>query len=155
MIFLSTLLISMFIAMALIPILRMAAVRLHAGLDLPNPRKVHDHPVPKVGGLAMAAGALLPVLLVADGGAFINSVLIGAWIIVVFGMVDDIKGLGWKAKFAGQLAAALGFGDVLQNISCSEGELGDAYCYIDIAAVGAESICDATELASRFTPPQV
>jgi UDP-GlcNAc:undecaprenyl-phosphate GlcNAc-1-phosphate transferase len=107
MLFLSTLLISMFITMALIPILRMAAVRLHAGLDLPDPRKVHDHPVPKVGGLAMAAGALLPVLLVADGGAFINSVLIGAWIIVVFGMVDDIKGLGWKAKFAGQLAAAL------------------------------------------------
>jgi UDP-GlcNAc:undecaprenyl-phosphate GlcNAc-1-phosphate transferase len=82
-------------------------LKLHAGLDEPNPRKVHEHPVPKVGGLAMAAGALLPVLLVADGGHFVNSVLIGAWVIVVFGVVDDIKDLGWKAKFAAQLLAAL------------------------------------------------
>jgi UDP-GlcNAc:undecaprenyl-phosphate GlcNAc-1-phosphate transferase len=107
MLFLSTLLISMFITMALIPILRTAALRLHAGLDVPNARKVHKEPVPKVGGLAMAVGALLPVLLVANGGRFVHSVLVGAWIIVVFGVVDDIKGLGWKAKFAAQLCAAL------------------------------------------------
>ena len=107
MVFLSTLLISMFITMALIPILRMAAVRLHAGLDLPEPRKVHSAPVPKVGGLAMAVGALVPVILVADGGRFVNSVLIGACVIVLFGLVDDLKTLGWKAKFAGQIAAAL------------------------------------------------
>jgi UDP-GlcNAc:undecaprenyl-phosphate GlcNAc-1-phosphate transferase len=107
MVFLSTLLISMFITMALIPILRMAAVRLHAGLDVPDARKVHDHPVPKVGGLAMAVGALVPVILVADGGRFVNSVLIGACVIVLFGLVDDLKNLGWKAKFAGQVLAAL------------------------------------------------
>ena len=107
MLFLSTLLISMFITMALVPILRMAAVRLHAGLDVPDARKVHTEPVPKVGGLAMAIGALVPVVLVADGGRFVNSVLIGACVIVLFGLVDDLKNLGWKAKFAGQIAAAL------------------------------------------------
>jgi UDP-GlcNAc:undecaprenyl-phosphate GlcNAc-1-phosphate transferase len=97
----------MFITMALVPILRMAAVRLHAGLDVPDARKVHTEPVPKVGGLAMAIGALVPVVLVADGGRFVNSVLIGAGVIVLFGLVDDLKNLGWKAKFAGQVAAAL------------------------------------------------
>ena len=107
MLFLTTLLISMFITMALIPILRTAAVRLQAGLDVPSPRKVHQVPIPKVGGLAMAVGALLPVLLVSDGDCFINSVMVGAWIIVAFGVVDDIKGLGWKVKFAAQLFAAL------------------------------------------------
>jgi UDP-GlcNAc:undecaprenyl-phosphate GlcNAc-1-phosphate transferase len=97
----------MFITMALVPILRMAAVRLHAGLDVPDARKVHTEPVPKVGGLAMAIGALVPVVLVADGGRFVNAVLIGACVIVLFGLVDDLKNLGWKAKFAGQIAAAL------------------------------------------------
>ena len=97
----------MFITMALVPILRMAAMRLHAGLDIPDTRKVHTEPVPKVGGLAMAIGALVPVVLVADGGRFVNSVLIGACVIVLFGLVDDLKNLGWKAKFAGQIAAAL------------------------------------------------
>jgi UDP-GlcNAc:undecaprenyl-phosphate GlcNAc-1-phosphate transferase len=107
MLYLSTLLISMFITMALIPILRTAAVRLHAGLDEPEPRKVHASPVPKVGGLAMAVGALVPVLFVVDGGGLVNSVLIGALILVVFGLADDLKTLSWKAKFAGQIAAAL------------------------------------------------
>ena len=107
MLFLSTLLIAMFITMALIPILRAGAVRLGAGMDVPDARKVHAAPVPKVGGVAMAVGALLPLLLVADGGRFANGVLAGAWIIVLFGVVDDLKNLGWKAKFAGQAAAAL------------------------------------------------
>jgi UDP-GlcNAc:undecaprenyl-phosphate GlcNAc-1-phosphate transferase len=96
----------MFITMALVPILRMAALRLHAGIDVPDARKVHDHPVPKVGGLAMAVGALVPVILVADGGRFVNSVLIGACVIVVFGLADDLKNLGWRSKFAGQGLAA-------------------------------------------------
>jgi UDP-GlcNAc:undecaprenyl-phosphate GlcNAc-1-phosphate transferase len=107
MVFLSTLLISTFITMALIPILRAGPVRLHAGVDEPEPRKVHLSPVPKVGGIAMAVGMLLPVLFVVDGGRFANSVLIGALIVAAFGLVDDLRTLGWKAKFAGQIIAAL------------------------------------------------
>jgi UDP-GlcNAc:undecaprenyl-phosphate GlcNAc-1-phosphate transferase len=107
MLFLSTLLISMFVTIALIPILRSAALRLHAAVDIPDARKVHDHPVPKVGGLAMAVAALVPVALLADGDRFVNAVLAGAGIIVAFGLWDDIRNLGWKAKFAGQAAAAL------------------------------------------------
>jgi UDP-GlcNAc:undecaprenyl-phosphate GlcNAc-1-phosphate transferase len=107
MIFLSTLLISMFITMALIPILKTAALKLGGGLDVPNARKVHISPVPKVGGVAMALGALLPVLILVDGGPFVNSIMIGAWIIVAFGLADDIKSLGWASKFIGQIAAAL------------------------------------------------
>jgi UDP-GlcNAc:undecaprenyl-phosphate GlcNAc-1-phosphate transferase len=97
----------MFITMALIPILRMASERWRCGMDVPDARKVHGVPVPKVGGVAIAIGALLPLLFVVDGGRFVNSVLIGAWVIVAFGVVDDFKNLGWKAKFAGQVMAAL------------------------------------------------
>jgi UDP-GlcNAc:undecaprenyl-phosphate GlcNAc-1-phosphate transferase len=107
MVLLSTLLISMFITMALIPILRTAAVRLQTGLDEPEPRKVHARPVPKVGGLAMAAGALIPAIFVVDGGRLVNSVLVGALVLVAFGLADDLRTLGWKAKFCGQIIAAL------------------------------------------------
>jgi UDP-GlcNAc:undecaprenyl-phosphate GlcNAc-1-phosphate transferase len=107
MLFLSTLLISMFITMALIPILRTAAVRLGCGLDMPAARKVHCAPVPKVGGLAMAVGALVPVLLVAEGGRFVNAVLLGSLVLAGFGIADDFRSLSWKSKFAGQIAAAL------------------------------------------------
>ena len=85
MIFLSTLLISMFITMALIPIFRSIALRLNRSLDFPNPRKIHPAPMPRVGGIAMALGTLVPVALWIDGDPFINSVLIGAWILVFSG----------------------------------------------------------------------
>jgi UDP-GlcNAc:undecaprenyl-phosphate GlcNAc-1-phosphate transferase len=107
MVFLSTFLISMFITLALIPILRSAAVRVNCGLDLPDARKVHCTPIPKVGGLAMALGAAAPILLLADGGRFMASILVGALIILVFGLVDDLRPLSWKAKFSGQITAAL------------------------------------------------
>ena len=114
MIFLSTLLISMFITMALIPILRMAAVRLHAGLDVPDARKVHTEPVPKVGGLAMAIGALVPVVLVADGGRFVNSVLIGACVIVALraGGRPEEPGLEGQVRRSGRSRAG---GDPLRE----------------------------------------
>jgi UDP-GlcNAc:undecaprenyl-phosphate GlcNAc-1-phosphate transferase len=106
MIYFSTLLISMFITIALIPAFRSLAVRVNA-VDVPNHRKVHSCPMPKSGGIAMALGALIPVLLWAPGGEFVRAVLIGAGIVVFFGLMDDFRDLGYKAKFTGQCAAAL------------------------------------------------
>ena len=106
MIYLSTLLLSMFITMTLIPIFKGLAVKINA-VDIPNERKVHEHPMPRAGGLAMALGALIPVLLWVPASGFSNAILIGAGIVTVFGVADDIWELGFKAKFAGQIAAAL------------------------------------------------
>lgn len=106
MIYFSTLLISMFITIALIPVFRSLAVRVNA-VDVPNHRKVHSCPMPKSGGIAMALGALVPVLFWAPGGEFVRAVLIGTGIVVFFGLMDDFRDLGYKAKFTGQCAAAL------------------------------------------------
>ena len=106
MIFLSTLLISLFITMALIPIFRSLAVKMNA-MDFPNPRKVHISPTPKIGGIAMALGILIPAVIYVNGDPLTNSILIGAWIVVIFGIVDDFKNLGYLAKFVGQVLAAL------------------------------------------------
>lgn len=96
----------MFITMALVPIFRSMAFRLNKGLDLPEARKIHNAPKPRVGGIAMAIGTLLPVLLWAEAGRHINAIVIGAWIIVFFGVADDLKSLGWKTKIFGQSLAA-------------------------------------------------
>jgi UDP-GlcNAc:undecaprenyl-phosphate GlcNAc-1-phosphate transferase len=106
MIYFSTILLSMFITIALVPILKRYAVFLHC-VDVPCERKMHSTPMPKVGGIAMAFGALIPVVLSISADKTAVAILMGTAVIVVFGVVDDTRELGYKAKFAGQVAAAL------------------------------------------------
>jgi len=96
----------MVITIILIPICKSIAVRNNV-MDFPNPRKVHTRPMPKIGGIAMAVGALGPAVLWATGCRLVSAVIIGAWIIVIFGVLDDFKDLGYKGKFVGQVLAAL------------------------------------------------
>jgi len=106
MLFLSTILLSVFITASLIPITIKLADKYHM-VDFPNPRKVHTIPIPRIGGLAMALGAAVPIVLWTAADAFVMAYLAGAGILVLFGLVDDMKGLGYKAKFTGQFLAAL------------------------------------------------
>jgi UDP-GlcNAc:undecaprenyl-phosphate GlcNAc-1-phosphate transferase len=76
-------------------------------VDFPNPRKVHIRPVPRIGGLAMAIAVFIPVILWAGADEFVKAYLVGTGILALFGFVDDMKGLGYKAKFIGQILAAL------------------------------------------------
>ncbi len=106
MIYFSTLLISIFITVSLIPIMIKLADR-YQMVDLPNPRKVHIRPIPRVGGLAMAVAVIIPVILWASADDFVKAYLVGTGILALFGFIDDMKGLGYKAKFTGQILAAL------------------------------------------------
>ena len=104
--FLSALLLALFITVTLIPLLKTAALRYNA-VDMPGERKVHLHPIPRVGGLAMALGILLPVLFWAPMNGFGRALLSGAGIIVLFALLDDVINLGYRPKFLGQIMAAL------------------------------------------------
>jgi UDP-GlcNAc:undecaprenyl-phosphate GlcNAc-1-phosphate transferase len=95
----------MFITIALIPIFRGQAVRVHA-VDIPNARKVHQQPIPTIGGLAMAVGVLVPVLVWFSSDRFVQAILIGGGVLVFIGFLDDLNNLGYKTKFASQLIAA-------------------------------------------------
>ena len=55
----------------------------------------------------MAVGALISAPLWIHSERFALAYLIGAFIIVVVGFLDDIRGLDYRAKFAGQIVAAL------------------------------------------------
>ena len=106
MILFSTLFLSMFITISITPFFKWYAVKINA-VDRPGERKIHKHPTPRIGGAAMAIGALIPVLCWSHMDRFLISVLISSFIIVVFGVWDDIKPLSYKIKFAGQIVAAL------------------------------------------------
>ena len=106
MILFSTFLLSTVITVLLIPILINLANKLGL-VDIPNSRKIHCDPIPRIGGIAMAIGAFLPIVLWAPMNRFVISLLIGSSVLVIFGVVDDMKNIGFKYKFIGQIIAAL------------------------------------------------
>jgi UDP-GlcNAc:undecaprenyl-phosphate GlcNAc-1-phosphate transferase len=106
MIYLATFLLALFVTMALIPLMRWGAAGIGA-LDLPGLRKMHARPMPKLGGVAMAFGVLVPALLATQSEAELGAVVVGACIVLLWGFIDDIRDIGCGAKFFGQLLAAL------------------------------------------------
>jgi UDP-GlcNAc:undecaprenyl-phosphate GlcNAc-1-phosphate transferase len=106
MILFSTFLISTICTILVMPFIINLACRLNV-LDLPNSRKIHCEPVPRIGGVAMTLGAFIPILLWAPSNNFVKSLLFGSGILVIFGIVDDIRNISFKVKFAGQIIAAL------------------------------------------------
>jgi UDP-GlcNAc:undecaprenyl-phosphate/decaprenyl-phosphate GlcNAc-1-phosphate transferase len=75
-------------------------------VDMPSGRRIHDRPTPRLGGLAILAGFLVPVLyyLPPDSGA--RALVAGAILIACLGAIDDIFGLSPAIKLFGQIACA-------------------------------------------------
>ena len=90
----------------LIPFIKKIAIHVGA-LDIPNKRKVHSKPMPRLGGLAIFLGFLFGYMLFGEPSSTMNSILIGSFIIVLTGAIDDIKPLKASVKFAAQLMAAI------------------------------------------------
>jgi UDP-GlcNAc:undecaprenyl-phosphate GlcNAc-1-phosphate transferase len=76
-------------------------------VDMPAARKVHKAPVPRLGGLAMIIGAILPPLMWAAVDSQVVGFLCGIVVLLLFGAWDDIKGLDFRLKFLGQIIAVL------------------------------------------------
>ena len=77
-------------------------------IDVPkDSRRVHDHPIPRMGGLAIFTGFVLSVLLFVDMSMQVMGLLLGAIIIAVMGALDDILCLNPWIKLGGQFLAAL------------------------------------------------
>ena len=93
------------VSMLIIPLVRRVAPRLGL-VDMPDPRKVHTVPIPRVGGWGITLGTLLPLVLVLKLDPLVQSFLIGCAILFAFGSWDDARTIGHWPKFVGQLAAA-------------------------------------------------
>jgi len=94
-------------------------IALHVGaVDIPNERKVHKKVMPRLGGLGIFLGFLLGYMLYGRPNSIMNSILIGSFIIVLTGVIDDIKPLKASTKFIGQLVAScivVFYGDIVMH----------------------------------------
>ena len=103
------LLTALVVSFLMTPVVKSFAYKVGA-IDVPkDERRMHHKPIPRLGGLAIFAGFLASILLFVDIrlNPQMQSILLGAVIIVVLGVVDDIMALPAKLKFVIQIAAAL------------------------------------------------
>lgn len=88
-------------------------------LDYPDPRKVHAVATPLLGGAAVHAAFALTVLFNFNFSRELKGVAVGATIVVVAGILDDLFNLPAAVKLAGQVGgalAALGYGVTLRVV---------------------------------------
>jgi UDP-GlcNAc:undecaprenyl-phosphate GlcNAc-1-phosphate transferase len=76
-------------------------------VDMPDERKHHELPTPLLGGVGIYASLVISVLHSVALTPEVVSILAGASIIFVLGMLDDIFGLSSMVRLIGQVAAAL------------------------------------------------
>lgn len=83
-------------------------IAFHVGaLDIPNERKVHKTPMPRLGGLGIYFGFLLGYMIFGEHTSTMNSILIGSFVLIITGIIDDIKPLSASHKLIGQVIATL------------------------------------------------
>ena len=101
----------------IIPLVKKIAIHINA-LDIPDARKVHTTPIPRLGGLGIFIGFLIGYMIFGQSTVQMNSILIGSFIIVLTGIIDDIKPISAKAKLFGQIFAScviVFYGNILLN----------------------------------------
>jgi UDP-GlcNAc:undecaprenyl-phosphate GlcNAc-1-phosphate transferase len=95
---------------ALIVILLTPAVggmaRLIGAVDEPGGRRLHKRPIPRLGGLALFFGVLVPALAFLHLSSETRGILLGMAVATTVGAIDDFRGLRPWEKLGGQVGAA-------------------------------------------------
>ena len=111
---------ALLIAFIATPVVKSLAQKVGA-VDVPkDERRMHDHPIPRMGGLAIFLGFLLSTLVFVPMSEAMRGMLLGVILIVILGIFDDIYALPALPKLIVQIAAALiavMHGNVIQVIS--------------------------------------
>ena len=99
--------IALVVSIAATPAVKLFANRIGA-IDVPkDSRRVHKSPIPRLGGLAIFLGFVISTIFFVDITRQILGILIGSVIIVIIGVIDDIRPLRAYIKLIVQIAAAL------------------------------------------------
>ncbi len=140
--FIWALLIAMVVSFAITPLVIVFAGKTGA-LDAPDARKVHQKPIPRIGGIGIYVAFMAGTLAMLDFGAFepdvqrgIIGLLVSSSLIVLLGIVDDYKSLPAKVKLLGQIVAAsvlVAFGVQIDFIADPFGD----YFYLEYFAIPA------------------
>ena len=94
------------VALAMTP-LAIRLARKYNIVDMPNQRKVHTNPTPRMGGIAIYVGFVVGTLLLAEYTRQVAALLIGGTIVMLTGLIDDFKDISPKLKMLGQVLGAL------------------------------------------------
>ena len=93
-------------SLILVPLIKDVAKHINA-MDIPNKRKVHKKPMPRLGGLAIFLSFLIGYMFFAPLTTQMISILIGGILIILLGIIDDINPLKATTKLWGQLIVAI------------------------------------------------
>lgn len=98
---------SALISFAATPAVKRMAYKVGA-VDVPKDgRRMHDHPIPRLGGLAIALAFILTTLVTVELDQQMQGILLGSIIILVLGVLDDSLTLPAMPKFIVQIIAAI------------------------------------------------
>jgi len=105
---------SCLIALVITPILRRTATE-NGFLDYPDERKIHKSAVPRIGGVAIVISSFISITLgyvlrrhdLTGSVVLLAGFSLGAALVVILGILDDLWGVSAGKKFIGQVAAAL------------------------------------------------
>lgn len=100
-----TLVLAFVASILLTPLVKMLAFKIGA-VDRPNYRKVHARIMPRLGGLAIFGAFLIGYFVLRPENPIALFIVLGALMIIITGVLDDMFEITAKAKIAGQLIAA-------------------------------------------------
>lgn len=80
-------------------------------MDKPNERKIHSHPIPRLGGVAIWICTILSffaliILSYYPHRSLLSGLLLGSSLMFLLGLTDDVYGLSAKFKFIIQISIA-------------------------------------------------
>lgn len=97
---------SLLTTLVVTPLVIKLAFRIGA-VDKPGYRKIHRTVMPRLGGLGIYLGFMVSLLVFLELNAQVAGIILGGTVILVTGIVDDIRGISPWAKLSGQALAAL------------------------------------------------
>lgn len=100
-------LLALFISFIATPMVRKLAIKIGA-VDVPKDnRRVHKEAMPFLGGIAIYAAVVISVLIFLPLNKLTLSILVGGTLIVISGILDDLRDISPKAKLLFQLGAGV------------------------------------------------
>ncbi len=93
-------------AIILTPLAKLIAGRFKI-LDYPNKRKIHKTPVPLLGGVVVWASFLIALLYAGPRQTEIKGLVLGGSLVMLVGLIDDIKGLSALFRLIIQVIASV------------------------------------------------
>ena len=121
--------ISLGLAFAVTPIVSRLAKRFGA-IDVPRQRSIHELPTPLWGGLPIYISFVIAILIGYNYSIQLKGIIIGATVILVMGIIDDLRELSTVIRLVGQVVAVcivIAFGVRIDVIPWFQTDLGDMF----------------------------